>query len=325
MDKEREVGVLKMDVIIVTHTEFGFVHNKRVIPSKTAVEGVKKGVPNLINVADKYNAKVTFAVMPEVAKYFPKNVSHEIGLHIHAGWEEFNDGDFKFHVGDTYLREHSNQSLTSTILRDYPYEEQLDMIKAGKEHLIDIFGIEPETFVAGRWSLNNDTVKALIKAGLKRDCSAPAHSKPCHHDWSKLPRICMPYHPGKHDYQEHGDLPLLIVPISQMFHAGNVNPEVVPTVGLSWLEACFTEYYGQRMPIFHICLHSPCMTDPYFVSAMDEFLGFIARHRNINFKFASEVDEYAQVSPSTRIVPYLLGINRNIVELGCKAAFNKTF
>jgi hypothetical protein len=135
----------------------------------------------------------------------------------------------------------------------------------------------------------------------------------------------MPYHPGEHDYQEKGDLPLLIVPISQMFYAGNVSPEVVPRVGLSWLKACFTEYYKQGMPLFHICLHSPCMTDPYFLSAMDGYLGFIARHRNINFRFASEVHEYAPVSPSTQVVPYLLSINKSIVHLGCKATFKKMF
>ena len=135
----------------------------------------------------------------------------------------------------------------------------------------------------------------------------------------------MPYHPGERDYQEKGDLPLLIIPISQMFHAGNVNPEVVPKVGLSWLKACFTEYYSQGMPLFHICLHSPCMTDPYFLSAMDEFLGFIARHRDANFRFASEVHEHPPVSPATRVVPYLRGVNRNIIGLGCKAAFNKIF
>lgn len=53
-----------MDVIIVVHTEFGFVHAKEVIPDKKATEGVSKGVPNLIKVADKHGAKATFAVMP---------------------------------------------------------------------------------------------------------------------------------------------------------------------------------------------------------------------------------------------------------------------
>lgn len=314
-----------MDVIIVVHTEFGFVQDRKVIPNKKTTEGVSKGVPNLIKIADKHGARVTFAVMPEVADSFPKNIDHEIGLHIHSGWEEFRQSGFTFHVGDKYLREHCHQSSTSTVLRDYPYEEQLDMIQAGADCINDSLGVRPTTFVAGRWSIDNNTVKALITAGMARDCSAPAHSRPCHHDWSKLPRICMPYYPSEHDYQEKGDLPLLIVPISQMFHAGSVNPEVVPRVGLPWLKACFKEYYSQGMPLFHICLHSPCMVEPYFVSAMDEFLGFMARYRDVSFRFASEVKEYAPISPSTRFVPYFFGINKDIVGLGCKAIFNKIF
>jgi peptidoglycan/xylan/chitin deacetylase (PgdA/CDA1 family) len=308
-----------MDVIIVTHTEFGFVNNKRIIHSKNAIDGVKKGVSNLVKIADRYNAGLTFAVMPEVAKYFPKDVSHEIGLHIHAGWEEFNLGDFKFHVGDEYLREHSRQSLTSTVLRDYPYEEQLDLIKTGKDYLTDIFGIEPKTFVAGRWSINNDTVKALIKIGLTRDCSAPPHSRPCHYEWSKLPRICMPYHPSPEDYQEKGNLSLLMIPISQTLFAGIVTPEFIPVYGLSWLKACFLEYYKQNIPIFHICLHSPCMTDPYFILEMDNLLKFISKHKNINFKFASEIMEYENVSYRTDFVPYIFGFNWKIAKLGIKA------
>ena len=244
-----------MDVIIVCHTEFGLVHNKQVIADKNAAEGVKKGVQNLIKVADKYNAKVTFAVMPEVVKCFPKNINHEIGLHIHSGWGEFQRENIIFHVGDKYLREHCEQSVNSTVLSDYPLKEQLDMIKTGRDYLYDVFSVEPKAFVAGRWSINNDTVKALIKTGISHDCSAVAHSKMCHHNWSKLSRICMPYRPKENDYQEKGDLPLLIVPISQMFLSGNVNPEVVPLVGLSWLKACFIEYYKQKIPVFHICMH----------------------------------------------------------------------
>jgi len=307
-----------MDVIIVCHTEFGLVKDKEVVADKNAVDGVRKGVPNLIKVADKYNAKVTFAVMPEVVKYFPKDIKHEIGLHIHPGWQEFQKKGVKFYVGDLYLREHCKQSVDSTVLRDYPYEEQLEMIKTGKEYLEDKFGIEPKSFVAGRWSINNDTVRVLIKTGITHECSAPAHSKANHYDWSKLPRICMPYHPSEKDYQEKGNLPLLIVPISQMFLFGNVNPEVVSSVGLSWLKACFLEYYQQNMPLFHICLHSPCMTDSYFISAMDDFLKFISKYKKVNFKFVSKVKEYDDVYPKTKITPYLLAINKNIMKTGLK-------
>jgi len=204
-------------------------------------------------------------------------------------------------------------------LRDYPYKEQYDMIKTGADFIEDEFGERPTTFVAGRWSLDNNTVKALIETGIKRDCSAPAHSKPCHHDWSKLPRICMPYHPSEQDYQEKGSLPLLIIPISQMLYAGNANPELVPQVGLSWLKACFTEYYSQRMPLFHICLHSPCMSDPYFLAVMDGFLDFISKHKNVNFIFASEVHEFNPVTPITRVSPYFFGMNMQMLKLGVGA------
>ena len=129
----------------------------------------------------------------------------------------------------------------------------------------------------------------------------------------------MPYHPSEHDYQEKGTLPLLIVPISQMFHAGNVNPEVIPFFGLSWLKACFTEYYSQGMPLFHICLHSPCMIDPYFLAVMNEFLTFISQHKNVNFIFASDVHEYGPVKPVTLMRPYLLGMNYKVLRLGVGA------
>jgi len=242
-----------MEVIIVVHTEFGYVQNYEVFPEKSATIGVSEGVPNLVRLADNYGAKLTFAVMPEVVKYFPEKIKHEIGLHVHAGWVEFRKGDIRFHVGDSYLREHCDLTLTSSVLRGLPYKEQREMINTGADYLEDQLGKRPSTFVAGRWSIDNNTVKALVDTGLERDCSAIAHSSFDHYDWSKLPRICMPYHPSEYDYQEKGTLPLLIVPISQMFHAGNVNPEEVPIVGISWLKACFTEYYTQGMPLFHIC------------------------------------------------------------------------
>jgi hypothetical protein len=168
-------------------------------------------------------------------------------------------------------------------------------------------------FVAGRWSVNNDTIAALIKAGFTHDCSAVPHQKPCHYDWSKLPRICMPYHPAPEDYQKQGNLPILLVPISQYFPGGSVNPETAPFVGLSWMKACFLEYYRQDVPLFHICLHSPSMTDDYFISEMENILAFISKHKVVHFKFASEIKEYPQREFKTNITPYLLRLNKEII------------
>ena len=79
-----------MDIIIICHTEFGFVHKKKFIPDKNAYEGASKGVANLIGIAKKYGARITFAVSPEVVTHFPKGISHEIGLHIHRDGRNLN-------------------------------------------------------------------------------------------------------------------------------------------------------------------------------------------------------------------------------------------
>lgn len=302
-----------MNIIIVCHTEFGFVNARAVISAKEAIDGVKVGCASLIRLADKYSAKITFAVCPEVAEYFPARTNHEIGLHVHPGWQEINYKNFNWFIGDRYLRDKCRQSSSSSVLRDYSYREQLEMINKGKECLTEKFGKEPKVFVAGRWSINNDTVKALIETGFTHDCSAVPHQKPCHYDWSKLPRIRMPYHPSREYYQERGNLPILLVPISQFFPSGSISPEAIPFVGISWLKACFLEYYRQNVPLFHICLHSPAMTDCYFISAMENILSFISEHKNINFKFASEIREYPEREFKTSIFPYLLRLNKEII------------
>jgi hypothetical protein len=303
-----------MDVIIVCHTEFGFVSGRDIIFDKNATEGVSSGVLNLIKIADKYGAKVSFAVCPETVPYFPRNINHEIGLHIHPGWQKFSCKNFKFTVGDKYLKENCKQSVNSTILRDFNFEEQLEMIKKGKEYLVSEFKKQPKIFVAGRWSLNSDTIKALVKEGFTHDLSAPSHSISDHYDWIKLPRICMPYNPSEKDYQKEGDLPILMVPISQTLFGGTVSPEGVITYGLPWLLSCFEEYYKTKAPLFHICLHSPSMTDDYYCEIFDKLLSFILTHKNINFKFASEIKKYPKQKLTGSIWPYFFGVNKEFLK-----------
>jgi hypothetical protein len=302
-----------MDVIIVCHTEFGSVVGDAISWNQNTI-GVDKGVPNLVAVAERAGAKITFVVMPEVASHFIPSPGHEIGLHIHPGKEPFINHGRTEYTGDQYLWEHCKQTGISAVLSDHPLDEQRDMIQAGGDLIEDLFGTKPTTFVAGQWSLNDDTVKALIDYGILRDCSALAGHKPTCHDWSRLPRICMPYRPNESDYLSKGDLPLLMIPVSETFRFGLVSPEMIPIVGLPWLKACFTEYYSQGMPLFHICLHSPSMTDPLFINGMNEFLTFIASHRNIHFRTASEINRYKNPKPKTQILPYLFAINRTLIR-----------
>ncbi len=107
-----------LDVIIVCHTEFGYAHNSEVVFDKGATIGVHKGCLNLTEVADKYGAKVTFAVCPEVVQHFPRAKNHEVGLHIHPGWAEWQHKGFRWYVGDSYLRRNCKQSVNPTVLRN---------------------------------------------------------------------------------------------------------------------------------------------------------------------------------------------------------------
>jgi peptidoglycan/xylan/chitin deacetylase (PgdA/CDA1 family) len=277
-----------MNVIIVAHTEFGRVVDKRCVFVKDPV-GVVEGVPNLLRVTDKYGAKVTFAVCPEVVPFFDPTSECEVGLHIHPGWEEFKRDGMSWYVGDLWLRNHFQPHCNSTLLREYPYQAQYQLIAAGKERLKERLGIVPQTFVAGRWSVNNQTIRALCENGFTHDCSCFTTHKEEHFDWSKINRFAKPYTPMAHDYQMAGGVPLLIIPISQLFKGGNVNPESAVTYPMSWFKLAFQEYYRKKSPVFHICLHSPIMTDPYFVDFFDRYLEYIAKHKGIEFKFVREI------------------------------------
>ncbi len=301
-----------MDICIVCHTEFGHVNGKEIIYGKD-INGTRVGVPNLIRVAKKYNAKISFAVMPEVAEYFPKDSEHEIGLHIHPGWSEYDRDGEHWCIGDAYIKKNCRQSINSVGLMNYAYEEQHSMIRAGKEYITDLFGREPRVFVSGCWSVNNDTTLALVEEGFTHDCSPIPHVFPGIYDWSRLPRLCLPYRPAREDYQSRGGMPLLIVPTSQTLVGGYVSPEVVPALGIKWLKACFMEYYTQNIPLFNICLHSPSMTSDYYLRALDELLKYVSRFE-VDFKFISEIKEYDGINPGTNIFPYMFGVNQNIVN-----------
>lgn len=303
-----------MDVIIVCHTEFGYVKGKEIIFDKSHIEGVSEGAKNLVKLANKYGAKITFAIAPEAAPFFPKNIGHQIGIHVHPGWEEFGHDNIKWFVGDQYLRQKCSIDNKSTALKDYTYKEQFEIISKAKERISEIFNVDPKVFVAGRWSLNQDTIKVLLKIGITHECSALSSRKLSQVDWSKLPRLCMPYNPAENDYQKKGSLPLTIIPVSQTWLAGEVNPERTTVYGSSWLKACFKEYYQSRSSVFHIALHSPSMTSDHFRELFENFLSFICSYPNIQFKFATEIKPINENNLKQKIIPYLTSMNITLLK-----------
>ncbi|MDO8633620.1 MAG: PTS alpha-glucoside transporter subunit IIBC [Candidatus Wildermuthbacteria bacterium] len=272
-----------MDIIVVCHAEFGFVRKKRLVFDEHTKQGVSEGVANLVRIAERYRAKPTFVVMPEVVEDFPKTIQYEIGLHVHPKGK-------------------------SLYLSEYPFEEQSRMIREGKETIRETFGREPRVFVGGRWAFNNDTAKALVENGFTHDCSAMPRSRGNVH-WRNLARITLPYHPSENDYQKKGSLPLLIVPVSQGLLGASANPEEARVFGLPWLKACFEEYYSKKAPVFHIALHSLAMTDPFYLNIMDSLLGYVAQHPNIHFKFASEITETLQERVEPNPFAYIRALN----------------
>ncbi len=303
-----------MDIIIVCHTEFGFVSPKKhIIYDKNFIPGVKDGVLNLLKLADKHNAKISFALCPETAPYFPKKINHEIGLHIHPGWQEVSFNGFKWFSGDRYLREKCKPTINSNFLKDFSYSEQLEMIRNGKECLFSKFSKEPKFFVPGRWSFNNDTAKALVDAGFNCVPSIFVGSKT---DYSSHnhPRIRLPYFPDKENLQKRGSMPILFVPVSMTIFGGAASPEGAILYGFGWLKACFLEYFNQGVPLFHLYLHSPSMTDPYYTSIMDNFLTFVSKKKDVNFKFVSEIKEYPEIKVRTNIWPYIVRINKQLLK-----------
>lgn len=124
----------------------------------------------------------------------------------------------------------------------------------------------------------------------------------------------MPYHPNSEDYQLKGSLPLFIVPVSQGLLGASANPEEARAFGLPWLKACFEEYYSRKAPVFHIALHSPTMTDSFYINVMESFLSFIASHKDIHFRFVSEIHEYPEKKILPNALAYLKGLNGTILK-----------
>ena len=283
-----------MKIIIVCHAEFGYAINKRIIFGKGKyAKGIKEGIKNAIEIADKYGARISFALMPEVVNEVPdlEGHGHSIGLHIHPE--------------DNKLKGIAERKA----LRDHSYERQKEMIARGKELIREKFPA-PKVFVAGNWSENNDTIKALNELGFTHDCTPCPRfvSNSC--DWSGLRRISLPYHPSEDDHQREGDMPITMIPVAKEITGGVVSPE--NPIGVGFLKAAFVEYYSQDLPVFHIAFHSPSMTSSYFKRIFDELLGFISKHKEVEYCLPNEIKAVrTNKNIRTKIFPYVKYFNKD--------------
>lgn len=262
-----------LDTVIVCHTEFGYATNE-VIFDNDYKQGATDGVQNSMLISDRFGAIVSFMMKPEVLE----SVSgldfgnHEVGLHIHP--------DDRYLVKQGVGGDDDN-------LRGYDFERQRDMIAVGKEAVRTVLGVVPRTFVAGKWSIGNETLRALVELGFSHDASGCPQfsSRSC--DWGKLPRICMPYTPSRDDYQAAGDVQITMVPASKEITTGLINPE--NNAGLAFLRAAVCEYVESEAPLLHIAYHSPALTSASYRTTFSDLLQIISGF-NAKFRPLSEVE-----------------------------------
>lgn len=266
-------GKRSLDVVIVCHTEFGYATNQVVFDYEYK-QGATDGVKNTILISDRFGAIVSFMVKPEVLE----SVSdldfgnHEIGLHIHPN--------------DSFLM-HKEVGGEEDNLRGYAFDKQRAMIATGKSAVHAYLDIVPKTFVAGKWSVGNETVRALVELGFSHDASGcPKFTSSCC-DWRKLPRICAPYKPSRDDYQAAGDITITMVPVSKEITTGVISPE--SNIGLGFLRAAVREYVKLNVPLLHIAFHSPALTSPRFQRSFRELLQLTSDFK-ANYRPLSEIE-----------------------------------
>lgn len=121
---------------------------------------VSEGIPRLLDIFDDFNAKSTWLITPDVAQHsgdFFKKLAkkHEIGCHVHP---EYFDG---------FIEGMKMQK----ILPLFSYEKQVEMLQEASDVIRKNVGVNPRSFRAGRFGINNDTLRALASCGFNLDCS----------------------------------------------------------------------------------------------------------------------------------------------------------
>lgn len=127
------------------------------------------GIPEIIDICDKYGVKGLFFVdfaeaydygydkILEVVQYIKKK-GHDLGVHIHP---------------------HHYPNCTKHFLWEYTYNEQYKIIEDCTDLYIKMLGERPKSFRAGKYGANNDTLKIIAELGYRYDFSEYYSQKWC--------------------------------------------------------------------------------------------------------------------------------------------------
>ncbi len=168
---------------------------------ETGIKVWKEGMPRLLDLYAKYDAKATFFFIADFAREFPEIVKmiqpygHEVACH-------------------GYTHDHRQAFDVLTL------EEQLRHLSDAKKILEDISGEEVISFRAPALRVNEFTPQALVETGFKIDSSVAPQRIDMFMSlgskkkmvWLKAPRT--PYFVAENNLARKGNLPLLEVPVS---------------------------------------------------------------------------------------------------------------
>lgn len=176
---------------------------------ETGIKVWKEGLPQLLDLYDKYDVKATFFYIANYAKQHPEIIKivqergHEVACH-----------------GLTHQHDKAFDVMS--------FEEQLEHLTTAKNILEDIAGEEVVSFRAPALRVNNNTPRALIEAGFKYDSSVAPQRMDMFMSlgsknklqWFGAPRA--PYNTCETNLARRGNSPIIEVPVSSF---------VVPYIG----------------------------------------------------------------------------------------------
>lgn len=150
---------------------------------------IDEGLPKIIEVCEKYGAKLTLLVTPDMTMKeriinLSTNRQHEIGLHVHPEYVQ----DFNLIKGTKAM----------TFLNQLSYEEQREVIRKSVGLFLENLNIRPTSFRGGKFGINGDTLSILEKEGFLVDTSVTPSvdwSKIGGPNWLKAPH--QPYYPSR--------------------------------------------------------------------------------------------------------------------------------
>ena len=245
------------------HVEPGTVQRHRIVYDFDQTEGIVRGLPRILELADRLHIPMGFALTPQAFDLLDWDMAgHDVGLHLHPM--------------DPVLSRRLEGSVKPSHdwLARYSPEQQSLLIAAGRSIYEDRMGREPRLFVAGRWSEDGATAALLRQHGFTHDGSAlPGHVS-TGADWSRIRRLAQPYSPSTEDFQRKGSEPYLYLPVYQGLWGHYFTPEIVLDVGVSYFKAILDEARIGAADVVHVYFHSPMGLDSRAMGAFEEILEY---------------------------------------------------